>query len=800
VVGWYDSFIAPADGSTPERLAVITALLGVGAAGGVALWVGRRSARRGRREADLASDAHARHLALLSEHADDAVLLVDETGRIVRANDRVREYYGWTPAELAGTSVRDLRAAGELDKFDGHLARIRAEGRLRFETVHRRRDGSTLHVEVSARGFTADGRWFFQAICRDQTERLATLRTLAFQAELLQNLHDAVIALDAGHLIRSWNGAAEHIYGFSAAEVLGRHITEVLPSEYAGRTFDEFVESLARQGRLAFDVRRRHRSGAWVDVEASAVVLRGDGGAVTGYVSVNRDVTDRKRAEAALRESQDRLARILESSSEGVWIVDRAGKTEFVNARAAQMFGTTPEAAAGRPLLDFVTPEAAERVRGILAAALGGESVRREFVRPQGQADVWINVSWTPLRAADGRVTGAVGLYMDVSEHRRAREQLLQAQKMDAVGRLASGVAHDFNNLLVGILSCSDHLLEALPPGDPLRAEAREIRAAGDRAAQLVRQLLAFGRKVPAAPAPVEPGAVVAGIEAILRRVAGAPVTLTLALEPAPWRARIDPGELEQVVVNLVVNGRDAMPGGGTLNIATRNVDLQHAPAGAEALAPGRYAVLSVADTGTGMTPEVLARAFEPFFTTKPKGSGTGLGLATAYAIVQEAGGAIVLESAPGQGTTATIYLPACDPAAKAAPDAPRDGAGQCAGRLVLVVDDEVMVRRAVRRLLERRGFRVEEAGGAAEALRRVAEEPAIDAVLSDVVMPEVSGVELAARLAALRPALPVLLMSGCSDGAPRTDREIIPKPFDGDALAGRLEAALRAAAERSRA
>jgi two-component system, cell cycle sensor histidine kinase and response regulator CckA len=524
-------------------------------------------------------------------------------------------------------------------------------------------------------------------------------------------------------------------------------------------------------------------------------VLRGEDGAVTGYVTVNRDVTLRKRAEAAVRESQDRLARILESSNEGVWIVDVAAKTEFVNARAAQLFGTTPEAAAGRPLLDFVTPEAAERVRGILAAALAGESVRREFVRAQGQAELWINVSWTPLRAADGRVTGAVGLYMDVSEHRRAREQLLQAQKMDAVGRLASGVAHDFNNLLVGILSCSDHLLEALPSGDALRAEAREIREAGDRAAQLVRQLLAFGRKAPAAPVPVEPGAVVVGIEAFLRRVAGANVGVTLALEPAPWRARIDPGELEQVVVNLALNGRDAMPDGGTLRLATRNVTVDRPPPRAEALAPGRYAVLSVADVGCGMAPQVLARAFEPFFTTKPKGSGTGLGLATAYAIVQEAGGAIALDSAPGQGTTATVYLPACDPAPEAAaatrPDAARPGGG----RLVLVVDDEVTVRRAVRRLLERRGFRVEEAGGAAEALRRVAEGSVVDAVLSDVMMPEVSGVELAGRLAALRPALPVLLMSGCSDGAPRTDREIIPKPFDGDELASRLEAALRAAA-----
>jgi len=419
-------------------------LLAASAASSVALWWRHRAVRlaRERLVGDLMQEAHARHLELLSEHADDAVLLVDAAGLIVRANDRVREYYGWTRAELLGLHIGVLRAPGHADVVDAQIAQIRATGRLRYPTVHRRRDGSTLPVEVSARGFEAEGRWFFQAVVRDQTEHHQTLRTLSFQAELLQNLHDAVIGLDAERRIRSWNAAAEQMYGFRAADVIGRVITEVLPSEYEGYTHAELIAALCRQDRLRFEVRRRHRSGAWVDVEASAVVLRGDEHRVTGYVSVNRDVTRRKKAEAALRASQERLTRVLATSSEGIWIVDRDGLTEFANDRAAKLMGVTQEVMVGRLFTDFVPEADVAKAKAELAAVLGGEGVRREFVMARPGADeVWISLSWSALRDTEGRVAGAVAVFMDVTEHRRAREQLLHAQKMDAVGRLASGIA-----------------------------------------------------------------------------------------------------------------------------------------------------------------------------------------------------------------------------------------------------------------------------------------------------------------------------------------------------------------------
>jgi PAS domain S-box-containing protein len=416
-------------------------------------------------------------------------------------------------------------------------------------------------------------------------------------------------------------------------------------------------------GRLRFEVRRRIPNGGWADVEGAAVALRGGDGAITGYVTVNRDVTVRKRAEAALRASQERLARILETSSEGILIVDVEGRAEFVNARAARLFDSAPEALMGRPLLELVREGVRDNARVDLEAVLRGESVKREFTmpRPDGSA-VWINLSWSALRDVEGRVTGAVALYMDVTEHRRAREQLLQAQKMEAVGRLASGIAHDFNNLLVSILSCSGFLLESLPADDARREDAAEIKAAGDRAAQLVRQLLAFARKSPYCPAAIELGAIVRRVESLLRRAMGEEVKLSISLATEPWSARIDTGQLEQVLMNLVVNARDAMPAGGELRIATRNETLGRPSDRDDVPEAGRYAVLTVSDTGCGIAAEVLPKIFEPFFTTKEEGRGTGLGLSTVYGIVEEAGGKVTVSSAVGQGTTFTVYLPACAP------------------------------------------------------------------------------------------------------------------------------------------
>jgi nitrogen-specific signal transduction histidine kinase/CheY-like chemotaxis protein len=381
---------------------------------------------------------------------------------------------------------------------------------------------------------------------------------------------------------------------------------------------------------------------------------------------------------------------------------------------------------------------------------------------------------------------------MDVTEQRRAREQLLQAQKMEAVGSLASGVAHDFNNLLVGILSCSGFLLESMSESDPRRADVEEIREAGERAARLVRQLLTFGRRSSFRPTIVDVNEAVRGLERLLRRTIGEHISIAVATPAEPCLTRIDPGQFEQVLMNLAVNARDAMPNGGQLSIRTRTALVETPPAACADLAPGRYAILAVSDTGCGIAPDVLPRIFEPFFTTKGEGKGTGLGLATTYGIVQEARGRILVDSAVGRGTTITVYLPTADALAGAGAVAERSPRRSGEGRTVLVVEDEDVVRRVARRMLEGAGYRVIEAGTVTEALGRIETTASIQLVLSDVVMPDASGTELAKALVQREPRIPLVFMSGYSEwqrSAP--PGRVLEKPFSADTLLHRIEAEL---------
>ncbi len=495
-------------------------------------------------------------------------------------------------------------------------------------------------------------------------EQEAARAANAYQAMLFDNLHDAVIGIDARMAVTAWNRAAERTLGWSREEVLGRPVSSFMASQYDdGESFAAKVAQVAQTGATRVTVRRRTRGGEWLDIESNSVALRDAHGNVTGYVSVSRDVTARKRAEAALRASQERLARILEASGEGIWVVDASGRTEFANARAAEMVGAPEREIVGRFFFDVLPAELRGRARATLRRVLRGESVAGELAlrRPDG-SEIWVEISARPLRDAEGRVEGGISVFMDVTARRAAQAQLLQSQKMEAVGRLASGIAHDFNNLLAVVLSNAGSLEAELPQGDPLREDAEAIRQAGERAAGLVKQLLAFGRRSSGRPVTTDPGAVVRGIQALLRRAAGEGVALSLSLAGDGWGARVDPGQLEQVLMNLAVNARDAMAGRGELHIETGSQELRNPPPACPTLRPGRYAVVSVADTGCGMTPGVVSRIFEPFFTTKPRGEGTGLGLSTVYGIVEGAGGKIAVESQPGRGTTFTVYLPALCP------------------------------------------------------------------------------------------------------------------------------------------
>jgi nitrogen-specific signal transduction histidine kinase len=394
-----------------------------------------------------------------------------------------------------------------------------------------------------------------------------------------------------------------------------------------------------------------------------------------------------------------------------------------------------------------------------------------------------------------------VAFVLDITERKQLQQQLIQSQKMEAVGRLAGGVAHDFNNLLTAIFGYAELLTEELPEGSPARKDVEEIRKASERAASLTRQLLAFSRQQVLQPVVLSVNDLVEDVEKMLRRLIGADVELRTALAPDAGNVRADPGQLEQVILNLAVNARDAMPTGGKLTIETQNAELSEMYAEAhQPVVPGAYVMLAVSDTGVGMDAKTQGRIFEPFFTTKGKNKGTGLGLSTVYGIVKQSGGYIWTYSEPGHGTTFKVYLPHVDAPVEPAVRPPDPGGALAGTETVLLAEDDELLRPLARGLLEKLGYTVLDAGTAAEALTLArAHEGPIHLLIADVVMPGESGRLLARRLAELRPDLRVLYTSGYTDeaivhhGMLEPGLNYLQKPFTPAALAGKVREVLDA-------
>jgi PAS domain S-box-containing protein len=452
---------------------------------------------------------------------------------------------------------------------------------------------------------------------------------------------------------------------------------------------------------------------------------------------------------------------------DAVVIVNEDGEIVYVNSRTEQVFGYPRDDLLGQPVGILVPERFREQHRihriGYIAAPR---------VRPMGAGlDLYgrrrdgrefpVEISLSPLEGPRGRLVAS--FIRDVSERRNLEAQLRQAQKMEGIGRLAGGVAHDFNNLLTVIMGQCDLLLRRLSKGDATRRPVDEIRSAGERAASLTRQLLAFSRRKVLEPKVLDLNTVVTGMVPMLRRLIGEDIDLATALDPDLGPVRTDPGQIEQVIMNLAVNARDAMPRGGKITIETANVALDEGYARHHvAVRPGPYVRLSVSDTGVGMDAATQARIFEPFFTTKEPGKGTGLGLATVYGVVKQSGGSIWVYSEPGQGTTFKIYLPRVGEAVEAAAPAESLPAPRRGAETVLLVEDEGGVRAVAREILETQGYTVLEAASPRDALQICERhEGEIHLLLTDAVMPEMNGATLAARAAALRPGMRVLYMSG---------------------------------------
>jgi len=631
------------------------------------------------------------------------------------------------------------------------------------------------------------------------------------QSELLQRIVDNIpvmlVFLDEQGGIQWGNREWTRTLGYDVAEANTRDIfAELYPDP---RDRQRLRDSIGAPVGQWTDFRTRTRHGTTLETIWANAPLTGG-----GWLAIGMDVTDRKRAE-------ERYRSFIAQSSEGVSRleidppvpislpeeeqIDRlyaGARIAECNDAMARMYGYgEARELIGTKLADLHNvndPANREQIRAFLRAGYRvTNSETREHDR-EGRPRVFLNNVVGFIE--DGHLVRVWGTQRDVTEQRHLEEQFRQSQKMEAVGQLAGGIAHDFNNLLTAILGNTQLLLRELPPGDSKRGDVEEIRKASERAASLTRQLLAYSRRQMLQPEVLDLNVVVAEMDKMLRRLIGEHIALVAVLAPDLGRVRADPNQIEQVIVNLAVNARDAMPDGGKLTVETANVDLDDAFAQAHlGSVPGSYALLAVTDTGAGMDATVRAHLFEPFFTTKEVGKGTGLGLATVYGIVKQSGGYISVYSEPGRGSSFKIYLPRIATPADAPPGPQKSGPAP-GSETVLVVEDEAAVLTLSRRALEAQGYVVLAASDPAAALRVVERHGGmIHLLLTDVVMPGLSGRELADRLTAQRPGIRVLYMSGypgdavVQHGTLPSGSAFLQKPFSPDGLARKVRDVLDA-------
>jgi PAS domain S-box-containing protein len=593
------------------------------------------------------------------------------------------------------------------------------------------------------------------------------------------------------HRILEVNPAFEALTGLSRAAVVGRTAREVLPDLEV-----HWIEACGQAALTGKAVRFESYSPALGKRFEIVAFLPREG----QFAVLFSDVTERRRIEEALRNQRDLTKNLVEASPAFFVAIDGDGKVILMNPAMLTALGYSAEEVKGKDYLSTFVPEAerrsvADRFQRLRASTDTGEGDNLVLTKDGAE----LLVEWRGRGVFDGagRFEYLFGLGVDVTERRLLEEQFRQAQKMEAVGRLAGGVAHDFNNLLTAILGYCDLALLRIDPADPLRRDVEEIRKAGERAAGLTRQLLAFSRRQVLQPRLVDLNEVVADVQKMLARLVGEDVEIEVRSEPGLGLVRADPGQLQQVIVNLAVNARDAMPEGGRLTLETANVDVDEAHAALHGVRPGPHVVLSVSDTGHGLDDETREHLFEPFFTTKEPGKGTGLGLATVHGIVTQSGGHIEVLSRPGHGATFLIFLPRAEAPPRAETVCQPIARARGGTETVLVVEDSDEVRRLACEILTKQGYRVLAASGGEAAVEVSRKDGPIHLLLTDVVMPGMSGRSLAERLCACSPRMKVLFMSGYADrafgdqGGAAPGFALLQKPFHPEDLVRRVRTVL---------
>jgi PAS domain S-box-containing protein len=647
----------------------------------------------------------------------------------------------------------------------------------------------------------------------------AALAEVLISPNLLEAIPDAIVAVDGAGTILQVNSQTEQLFGYDRKHLIGQKVEMLVPERHRpqhGQHRDDYAHApKVRRMGAGLELYGRRRDGSEFPVEISLSPVSVEKG--TLVLSAIRDISDRKRIEEDLRRAHEelekktteqlgeyraRLASIVDSSEDAILSKDLQGAITSWNKGAERIYGYTASEIVGKPVSVLTPGDRPDEIPAILAKIQRGESIdHHETVRVTRDGQhLNMSISVSPLRDLSGKIAGASVIARDITAQKKAEEHLRQAQKMDAVGRLAGGVAHDFNNILGIITACAELLRDRISPSVASSEYITNIHKAAERGAALTRQLLAFSRKSVVQPQVLDLNDHLKGVSKLLRPLMGDDVEIPILTRTSSALIEIDPGQLDQIVINLAVNARDAMPRGGKLLLQTSTVNLdetfsvQHGP-----MNPGAYVLLAVSDTGTGMDEATVARVFEPFFTTKELGKGTGLGLATVYGIVRQSGGHIWVYSELGRGTSFKIYFPSAEhkigTAAKAAPET---ALPRLEGRTILLVEDDELMRSLTRQLLVEQGFAVIEASDGESAMASLEAHPGgVDLLLTDVVMRGMSGPELVTRVNGSHPSVKVIYMSGYT-GELIAEREILKsgialleKPFTRSALLRIIHSAL---------
>jgi two-component system, cell cycle sensor histidine kinase and response regulator CckA len=727
---------------------------------------------------------------------DDSGAIVDF--RLVELNERGEALLGRSRLDLVGRLVCDVLPTFRDSGFLAQLTQV-------VET------GDSFDDDVQVEDDRGEKRWIrHQAVrvedgvaitSRDITKRRhveeSLLQSEARFRHLVESASDGIYRIDTHGVFTYANPIVSRLLGCGPddAGIMGRMYLEFVRRDY----HEQGIALYKRQVNERIPVTYWEFPAVTLDGRelwvGQNVHIEQRNGWVTSLFAVARDITERKRAELALRESEARYRFLTEHSTDMLSRHGADGTIIYASPVCFTLLGYTVGDLVGNSMFEYCHPDDLEAMRAATARLIGhqGAETLTYRARRRDGSYVWLETTSQAIRDPKSGLVGEVlSVSRDITERRRLEEELRQAQKMDAVGQLAGGVAHDFNNLLTTIRGFADLLARSFEADDARRKDAAEILKATERAASLTRQLLAFSKRQVLRIEALSVNAIVVDMVKIIRRLLGDSIRVDMALEPT-WTVRADPGQLEQVLLNLALNARDAMPRGGMLRVATRNVEVAPVNAPDTIVPAGKYVLLEMQDTGTGMSDETRARVFEPFFTTKDPTGRSGLGLATVYGIVSQSGGHISVTSSLGSGTTFSIHLPATTTASSAGERGSGTAPHSAAGNVILIAEDNEGVRALTVRILTGAGYRVFEGCDGVDALDTLRSLPEpVDLLISDVMMPRMNGSELTAQFQRLQPGTPILLISGFmeEEAVHRALNEpgaILAKPFTPDALLSRV-------------